>query len=70
MCRYKKPEADDGDLGSKNPFSSGYSKLDTGPSSDSPEHQSKKGFFNKGYRKRSASNPVVLTGRRSILDEV
>ncbi|KAK2563148.1 Copper-transporting ATPase 1 [Acropora cervicornis] len=67
---YKKPEADDGDPGLKNPFSSGYSMLDTGPGSDSPEHQLERGFFNKGYRKRSASNPVVLTGTRSILDEV
>lgn len=70
LCRYKKPEADDGDPGLKNPFSSGYSMLDTGPGSDSPEHQLERGFFNKGYRKRSASNPVVLTGTRSILDEV
>lgn len=69
---YKKLEADDGGMGSKNPFSSGYTMLDSGPSTDPPDYHSKRGFFNRDYkmRSRSSSNPVVLTEMRSVIDEV
>lgn len=55
---YKKPDPEDGDLGSRNPFT-GYTMLNTAAPNDSSDSQSD-GIFNRIYRKRSrsSSNPV------------
>lgn len=55
--RYKKPEAEDMDMGSRN-FWSGYTMLNTAPN-DSIDSEAD-GFFNRVFRRRShaSSNPV------------
>lgn len=66
---YKKPEAEEGEMGSRNPFSSGYTMLNTA-SNDSTDSQSE-GFFSKMYRRRSRtnSNAVELRKVSFISDE-
>jgi len=59
---YKKPEAEDGNLGSRNPFSSGYTMLNTAPN-DSTDSQSD-GFFSRMYRRRSRSSSNPVEGKR------
>lgn len=68
LSRYKKPEADEGEMGSRNPFSSGYTMLNTAPN-DSQESQSE-GLFSKYRRRtRSSSNPVEGKRFAFIADE-
>ncbi|KAJ7385086.1 hypothetical protein OS493_017451 [Desmophyllum pertusum] len=67
---YKKPEVDEEVLGSRLPFSSGYTMLNTAPN-DSSDSQSD-GFFSKMYRRRSRSSSNPVEGKRIefISDEV
>ncbi|XP_022797109.1 copper-transporting ATPase 1-like isoform X2 [Stylophora pistillata] len=68
---YKKPEADEGVMGSRNPFSSGYTQLNTAPN-DSLDSQAESGFSNKKFRRKSrnnSQNPVELRSMSFIADD-
>lgn len=71
LFRYKKPEAEEGVIGSRNPFSSGYTMLNTAPN-DSLDIQPEGGFSNKKFRRTSCKNsrdPVKLTKMSFISDD-
>lgn len=71
LFRYKKPEAEEGVIGSRNPFSSGYTMLNTAPN-DSLDLQPEGGFSNKKFTRTSRKNsrdPVKLTKMSFISDD-